>query len=76
VNAAVDGAILLNAVTDHPATAMGAHGSQRVNGTLEGVESVFTACHVDGEGLVVVVSAHIAFGHDFLSFVLESGPLS
>jgi hypothetical protein len=53
-------AFLLDAVTDHLAAAVTAHGRQRLDRALEGVEDVRRAVHRDREGLVVVVPANFA----------------
>ena len=57
------GAVLLDAVADDAAFAVGAGRRQQVNGALERVERVLRAVHRDGEGLVVAISADFAGAH-------------
>src|SRR5262249_27437502 len=61
--AAVDGAVLLDPVAHHAATAVRTLRRQGVDGTLERIEGVFLLAHRHRERLVVVVAAHFAF-HD------------
>lgn len=58
MRAAKEPTISLNAVTDDPAAAVSAPGSELVNRTLEAVESVdYPIGHRNQEGFVVVVAA-------------------
>src|SRR5512140_1866779 len=60
VHAAEELIFALDAVADDPAAAMGANGSERVNGAFERVESVRLAVDLDRKGLVVIISADFA----------------
>src|SRR5262245_41313317 len=57
MGAAEDAALLLQAVADDAAAAVGAHRREGLDGALEAVERVRGASHRHLEGLVVVVSA-------------------
>src|SRR5262245_50554380 len=61
LDAAEDGAVLLDAVADDAAAAMSALRRQRVNGALERIEGVLVVAHRDRERLVVIVAADFAF---------------
>src|SRR5437763_5170012 len=59
VRAAIDAPVLLDAVADDAAIAVGARRREGLDGALEAVERVRGASHRDLEGLVVLVSAHL-----------------
>src|SRR5207253_8576276 len=59
VGAAIDAPVLLDAVADDAALAVGASRREGLDGALEAVERVRGASHRDLEGLVVLVSAHL-----------------
>ena len=61
---AEDRAVLLDAVADHAASAMGTRWRQHVNRTFEAVERVFFAVGLNRERLVIFVAAHFAGTHD------------
>src|SRR5688572_30047176 len=63
VGAAEDAPVGLDAVANHPATAVLARRGETVDRALEAVERVGRAGHRDVEGLVVFVSAHFTPGH-------------
>src|SRR5581483_9519835 len=64
VRTAEERAIRLHAMTDDPTSAVVAGGRERVDRALEAVEHVPLALGDDLNRLVVVVPAHLAFGHD------------
>src|SRR3990170_3047078 len=74
VRAAVKGAAALNAMSDDLAAAMRAHGRKGVDGALERIEGVGFASHGDGEGLVVIVPAYLAFRHCAAPWPAARGP--
>src|SRR5712692_2038460 len=59
MGAAEDAALLLHAVPDDAAAAMGAHRRKGLDGALEAVERVRGTSHRHLERLVVLVSAHL-----------------
>src|SRR5262249_23260702 len=63
VRAAEDASVRFDAVADDPTSAVAAHGRERVDRALEAVEDVRASARHDLEGLVVLVVAHLAFGH-------------
>ena len=63
---AVDLALGLDAVADHPAFAMGASGSHGVDGAFEAVERHRPVALGNAERLVIVVAAHITLSHGTL----------
>src|SRR5437016_5285776 len=58
LSAAEKSPIVLHAVADDLATAVGTNRRQRMNCTFERIEGVFPAIHRDRERFVVVVSAY------------------
>src|SRR4029453_8274423 len=66
MRAAVDLALLLRAVADHPAFAVGASGGHGVDGAFEAVERHGPVALGDPERLVIVVTAHITLSHGTL----------
>jgi hypothetical protein len=54
----------LYTVTQDPAVAMRAFGSHREDGAFKTIEYVFVVLYSNGEGLIVVVSAHFTTSHD------------
>jgi hypothetical protein len=63
MDAAEDGAILLDPVTNHLATAVSANWRQCMDGTLECIERVLLPIHRHRECLVIVVAAYFALRH-------------
>src|SRR5690606_25400934 len=63
VRAAVHRAVVLGAVADDPALAVGAGGRHGVDRAFERVVGAASVAHHDLEGLVVVVAAVVAGGH-------------
>ena len=63
IDAAINFATLLDAVTDDPALAVGTNWRQRVDRTLEAIERVMLAGHDYFKRFVVVIFANFAFGH-------------
>jgi hypothetical protein len=64
VRAAINRAIVLDAVPNHFALAVGARRRERMDGAFEGIEGLRFAAHRDGKRLIVLVAAHSALGHD------------
>src|SRR5687767_11363929 len=58
VGTAIEDAICLHAVTNHPAPAMRASGRQRVDGTFETVEDVRFTLHSYFKTLIVYITAY------------------
>ena len=67
VRATIDFAFCFDAVTDDVTLAMRALRREHVNRTFETVEGVLLPFLPNGEGFVVIVSAHVAFRHKFLT---------
>ena len=64
MRAAIEHPGMLGAMTDHLAAAMCAGRRQHMDGALEGIEGMrFAISAGDGEGLVVIVTAHCTGGH-------------
>src|SRR4051812_46303099 len=74
MGAAIHLAGLLQTVTGDLHAARCAFGRKRVNGAFETVEGMRRAVHHDLEGLVVVVAAGLASGHDGLLQCCECAP--
>src|SRR5215204_4405274 len=67
VGAAVEGAVRLDAVPDHPDVAVLADRGERVDRTLEAVEGVgVSSGHTYLKGLIVLISTDLALGHSHL----------
>src|SRR5690606_25408119 len=75
VGAAKKDAVLLYAVADHAATAMGTTGGKLMNGAFEAVEDVLLARHLDRNGFVILVAADFASSHGAVSSIGECGEL-
>jgi hypothetical protein len=60
-----DGASLLDAVADYPATAVSARRRQCVDRALKGIKDVLVTVHRHRKSLVILVATHIAFSHDW-----------
>lgn len=67
----MDDVILLDTVSDNPATAMRAGRRQLVDCAFETVERVGLAIQNNLECLVVIISAEIASGHDNTPFGVD-----
>jgi len=63
MSATEDPAVSLQAVANHPASAMGADGRKRLDGALEAIEDVRRAFGLNLESLVIVVSADLTDWH-------------
>jgi hypothetical protein len=63
VGAAEDLPVLLESVTEHPATAVAAHRCDSLGRTLEAIEGVCAPLVANFECLVVVVAAKVASRH-------------
>jgi hypothetical protein len=63
MDTAEDLAILFNAVTDNPASAVRTLGCQGMNRALEAIEHVRASSEGYLEGFVVIVSANFTEGH-------------
>src|SRR5438552_14092613 len=63
IGTAVDLALGLDAVADHPAFAVGASGGHGVDGAFEAVERHRPVALGNAERLVIVVAAHITLSH-------------
>jgi hypothetical protein len=63
MDAAEHAPLALHPVTNDAATAMVTTGCEPLDGTLKTVKGIRRAVHRYDEGLVIVVSAGVAFGH-------------
>src|SRR5215210_5577131 len=69
MSAAVERAVCLDAVPNHPDPAILADRGERVDRTLEAVEGVRVPTgHRDGDRLVVIVAADFTLGHSSTPF--------
>src|SRR5262249_28072742 len=66
MHATEDAAGLFHAVPDDAAAAMGANRCQLLDGAFEGIECPCPIAHPDFEGVRIIVSALVAYGHDML----------
>src|SRR5687768_9841681 len=58
VGTAIEDAICLHAMTNHPAPTMGARGRQRMNGAFEAVEDVRLTLHSYFKTLIIYVTTY------------------
>jgi hypothetical protein len=62
---AINDVVLLDAMSDDPAVAMGTYGSKFVDRTFEAVERVGFVGNSHFESLIIVIPALITSGHAF-----------
>ena len=60
MDAAIDGAVFFDTVTDHAAATVIANRREGVNRTLERIERVLLVILNDGKAFIVIVSANFA----------------
>src|SRR5205823_9293374 len=73
IGAAEDRVVMLDAMANHFAAAVGADWRQRVDGTLKGVEGVLLAVHGHGKSFVVLVPAYVTLRHNSFPPLGEDG---